>query len=71
MMRETFGECKPWDTNKLQDNTNLLNNLKHNLNSYENVYKKYSAKTRQELPQIRTQNQSKAVLDRKKNLKLP
>lgn len=34
MMSSTFGDCKPWETNKLQDDTNLLNNLKHNLNNY-------------------------------------
>lgn len=71
MMGETFGDCKPWETNKLQDNTNLLNNLKHNLNSYEKVYKKYSAHTRQELPQIKTQHQSKATLNRKTRPKQP
>jgi hypothetical protein len=33
---------------------NLLNNLKRNLCSYEKVYKKFSGKTRSELPDIHT-----------------
>jgi hypothetical protein len=33
-LNETFGECRPWETGRLQDNLNLLNNFKDNLLSY-------------------------------------
>lgn len=36
-------DCLPWDTTEiLDDHTNLLNNLRNNLCSYEKIYKKYS-----------------------------
>lgn len=49
-LNDTFADCKPWETGRLQDNTNLLNNLKENLKSYEKVYKKYSIKAKSQLP---------------------
>ena len=55
---ETFGSCRPWGAERVMDNMNLLNNLKRNLCSYEKVYKKFSVKTRSELPDIHAKEQS-------------
>jgi hypothetical protein len=46
VLNDTFGSCRPWGSGKIQDNMNLLYNLKQNLCSYEKVYKKYSVKTK-------------------------
>lgn len=56
LLDDTLNDYKPWQTGILQDNTNILNNLKENLRNYEKGYKKYSIKTRSELPQIKTQH---------------
>lgn len=53
MMNETFNSCRPWAQDNLRDNLNILNNFKLNLFSYEKVYKKYSIKTKDELPEIK------------------
>lgn len=52
-MNETLTSCKPWANDNLRDNLNILNNFKLNLYSYEKVYKKYSVKTKCELPEIK------------------
>ena len=53
---DTLTDCRPWETGNLMDNTNILTNLKENLLSYERGYKKFSVKTRSELPHIKTQH---------------
>lgn len=52
-MNETLTSCRPWANDNLRDNLNILNNFKLNLYSYEKVYKKYSIKTKCELPEIK------------------
>lgn len=48
----TLYDCKPWETGCLIDNTNMLNNLKQNLHCYELGFRKFTIKSRCELPQI-------------------
>jgi hypothetical protein len=48
----TLYDCKPWETGVLFDNTNLLNNFKQNLHCYEQGFRKYTVKSRCELPLI-------------------
>lgn len=45
-------DCKPWESEYLNDNINLLNNLNHNLADYEAVYKKHVSKSKCTLPKI-------------------
>lgn len=62
IMNETLTSCRPWANDNLRDNLNILNNFKLNLYSYEKVYKKYSVKTKCELPEIKAHQAAKTKL---------
>jgi hypothetical protein len=48
----TLYDCKPWETGILFDNTNLLNSFKQNLHYYEQGFRKFTIKSKCELPPI-------------------
>lgn len=48
----SFYDCQPWETAIPNLNFDLLNSLKQNLHSYEQGYRKFTIKSKCELPRI-------------------